>query len=118
MKNAILLDFKKLDESGHLKDIILPREDSYAELPFVLDMGSRIYKGRIDRLIIKEGQGDKIAYIYDYKTYPISEEEIPELMERYFFQMDIYKKAVERLFSVKARSYIFFTHEPRLVEMV
>jgi len=118
MKNVILLDFKKLDESGHLKDIILPQEDSYAELPFVLDMGSRIYKGRIDRLIIKEGQGDKIAYIYDYKTYPISEEEIPELMERYFFQMDIYKKAVERLFSVKARSYIFFTHEPRLVEMV
>lgn len=119
MRNAILLDFKKLDVSGHLKDIILPREDSYAELPFVLDMGSRIYKGRIDRLIIKEGQeGDKIAYIYDYKTYPILEEEIPELMKRYFPQMDIYKKAVERLFSVKARSYIFFTHEPRLVEMV
>lgn len=118
MKNVILLDFKKLDESGHLKDIILPQKDSYAELPFVLGMGSRIYKGRIDRLIIKEGQGDRIAYIYDYKTYPISEGEIPELMERYFFQMDIYKKAVERLFSVKARSYIFFTHEPRLIEMV
>lgn len=120
MKNIILQDFKKLDESGHLKDIILPREDSYAELPFVLDIGSRIYKGRIDRLIIKKGrsQEDKIAYIYDYKTYPISEEEISELMERYFFQMDIYKKAVERLFSVKAKSYIFFTHEPRLVEMV
>jgi ATP-dependent helicase/nuclease subunit A len=127
MKNVILLDFKKLNESGYLKNIILPMQDSYAELPFVLDTGSRIYKGRIDRLIIKGAssqlpvagsQNDRIAYIYDYKTYPISEEEIPELMERYFFQMDIYKKAVERLFSVKARSYIFFTHEPRLVEMV
>jgi ATP-dependent helicase/nuclease subunit A len=136
MKDAILSDFKKLDESGHLKDIILPQENSYAELPFILDVGSKIYKGRIDRVIIKKvrsqesgvrSQEDKIAYIYDYKTYPVSEEEIPELMERYSFQMDIYKKAVERLFNTnpvrkdglsnrtKVASYIFFTHELKLV---
>jgi ATP-dependent helicase/nuclease subunit A len=118
MKNIILSDLKRLDETGYLRDIIMPMENSYAELPFVMDSGNRIYKGRIDRLVIKEWQGDKIAYIYDYKTYPISEGEIPELLERYFFQMDIYKKAVEKLFSMKARSYIFFTHEPRLIEMV
>ncbi|GER94405.1 hypothetical protein A45J_2166 [hot springs metagenome] len=147
MRDIILSDLRKLDASGYLKDIILPVENSYVELPFILDMGNRIYKGRIDRLIIKDmqeaignrqkgnvhrecresrskGQAEgikgkqKIAYIYDYKTYPISEKEIPELMERYSFQMSTYKKAVERLFSIKAKSYIFFTHEPRLVEMV
>jgi ATP-dependent helicase/nuclease subunit A len=125
MKDIILSDLKRLDGTDYLRDIIMPLENSYAELPFVMDSGNRIYKGRIDRLIIKEGQGakgkgqgDRIAYIYDYKTYPISEDEIEELKKKYFFQMDIYRKAVERLFSVKARSYIFFTHEPRLVEMV
>jgi ATP-dependent exoDNAse (exonuclease V) beta subunit len=127
MKDIILSDIGRLDEAGYLKDIILPQDNSYSELPFILESGNRVYKGRIDRVIIKkvrsQGSGvrsheDKIAYIYDYKTYPISEEEIPELIERYSFQMNIYKKAVERLFSVKARSYIFFTHETSLVEML
>ena len=114
MKDIILSDLKRLEETAYLKDIIMPHENSYSELPFILDIGSKIYKGRIDRLIIR---GDT-AFIYDYKTYPIAEGEVKELTKKYFFQMDIYKKAVERLFSVKAKSYIFFTHEPRLVEMV
>lgn len=120
MRDIILSDLKRLDESGYLKDIILPVKNSYVELPFILDMGNRIYKGRIDRLIIKElnSQGDRIAYIYDYKTYPISDNEIPELVDRYSFQMNTYKKAIEKLFFIKAKSYIFFTHEPRLIELV
>jgi ATP-dependent exoDNAse (exonuclease V) beta subunit len=134
MKDIILSDIGRLDEAGYLKDIILPQDNSYSELPFILGSGNRVYKGRIDRVIIKRGQeaiGDRqedaIAYVYDYKTYPVAEKEISELVERYSFQMNIYKKAVERLFNanpirkdglsnrVKAASYIFFTHELKLV---
>jgi ATP-dependent helicase/nuclease subunit A len=110
MKEIILSDLFKLKGSGYLNDIILPRDNSYSELPFILDTGRRIYRGRIDRVIIK----DDTALIYDYKTYPVSEGEIKQLKERYFFQMDIYRKAAERLFSIKASCYIFFTHLPLL----
>jgi ATP-dependent exoDNAse (exonuclease V) beta subunit len=108
MKALILSDIVHLESAGYLGDIILPQADSYAELPFILEVGRSIYKGRIDRIIRRDG----IAHIYDYKTYPVSEKEIPELRERYAFQMGIYRKAVERLFSMEAKTHIFFTHAP------
>ncbi|MBM4128794.1 MAG: hypothetical protein FJ243_01600, partial [Nitrospira sp.] len=48
-------DFERLAQSGYLKDIVFPRENSYAELPFILQRGSTVYKGRIDRIVIKDG---------------------------------------------------------------
>ncbi|MBA4348884.1 MAG: hypothetical protein C0415_02705 [Thermodesulfovibrio sp.] len=113
MKEIILSDLFKLKESGYLKDIILPQDNSYSELPFILDAGRRIYRGRIDRVIIK----DDTALIYDYKTYPVSESEIKELKERYFPQMDIYRKAVESVFSIKAKCYLFFTSQNMIVDI-
>lgn len=111
MKGIILSDIKRLGEAHLLKDIILHRENSYAELPFVFQRGSRIYKGRIDRIIIR---GDK-ALIYDYKTYPVAGAEIPELRERYAFQMELYKEAVRMMFSLRTEAYLFFTHESLMV---
>jgi len=111
MKEIIISDLKGIEGSGHLREIIMPREGSYAELPFILQRGRNVYKGRIDRVIIREGT----AFIYDYKTYPVSDDEIPELIRRYSFQMEIYREAVERLFSIKARAHLLFTHEQRLV---
>ncbi len=111
MRKIILDGVKRLDESGHLKRIILPQKNSYAELPFTYETDTSIYRGRIDRVIIENGN----AVIYDYKTYPIKTKEIPDLSKKYFFQMDIYKRAVQRLFSANASGYIFFTHELVLV---
>ncbi len=123
MRGIVLADMERLYEAGYVKDIIERRGNSYSELPFILDTGSRIYKGRIDRVIIKSGQeaignrqGDRVAHVYDYKTYPVSEKEISDIVKKYSFQMDIYKKAVERLFAVEAKGYIFFTHELKIVE--
>lgn len=113
MRDIIISDIQGLKENGYLKDIISPLENSFSELPFTLQKGDRIYRGRIDRVIVKDG----IASVYDYKTYPVSEAEIPELKERYSFQMKIYREATERLFSVKARAYLFFTHESMIVEI-
>lgn len=113
MKNIIFEDIKKMKDSGLIEEIIMPRDNSFAELPFILQRGNKIYKGRIDRVIIENG----MARIYDYKTYPVTEKEIPELKEKYSFQLQLYREAVERIFSVRTESYLFFTHELRLARI-
>ena len=113
MRDIILSDLRRLDEAGLLKEVIMPRDNSHAELPFILELGQSIFKGRIDRVIIR----DDVAYIYDYKTYPVSGGEIPELAARYSFQLDIYKKAVSKLFSIETRAHLFFTHELKIVDV-
>jgi ATP-dependent helicase/nuclease subunit A len=106
-------DFSKLEKSGYLKEIILPREDTFSELPFIYEKEHTVFRGRIDRLMIR----DSSAYIYDYKTFPVSDKELPELVDHYRFQMDIYKAAAEKLFSKKTKGYLLFTHLPLLIEM-
>lgn len=109
-RDIIRKDVKKMKDSGLLDEIVLPKDNSFTELPFILQRGNKIYKGRIDRIIIEKG----IARIYDYKTYPVTEKEIPELKEKYSFQLQLYREAIERIFSVRTESYLFFTHELRL----
>lgn len=106
-------DFEKLSASGYIKDIVLPMKASYVELPFILQKGKTIYRGRIDRIILK----DNVAHIYDYKTFPVKEKELPELLDKYRFQMDTYKEAAGKIFRLKAKSYLLFTHTPLLVEI-
>ncbi|NWF53005.1 MAG: UvrD-helicase domain-containing protein [Nitrospirae bacterium] len=111
--NIIKSDFDKLSESGYIKDIISFRKDSYVELPFIYQKGKTIFRGRIDRIILK----DNIAYIYDYKTYPVEKRELSDLKEKYRFQMEIYREAIEKLLKLKAKSFLFFTHIPLIVEV-
>jgi len=106
-------DFKKLDLSGYLRDVILPQVNSYTELPFILRKGNTVFRGRIDRIIIK----DETAVIYDYKTFPVRERELPELIEKYRFQMEIYRAASEQIFSLKSKGNLLFTHAPLLIEV-
>ncbi len=106
-------DFKKLDLSGYLRDVILPQVNSYTELPFILRKGNTVFRGRIDRIIIK----DETSVIYDYKTFPVRERELPELIEKYRFQMEIYRAASEQIFSLKSKGYLLFTHAPLLIEV-
>jgi len=111
MLNVIRTDLSRLEAAGYIRDIIMPRDNAYAELPFVLELGQSIYKGRIDRLIIRDG----VAHVYDYKTYPVSEEEMKDLYEQYSFQLNLYKKAAGQLFNLKAEGYLFFTHEQKIM---
>ncbi|TAN43863.1 MAG: hypothetical protein EPN22_08995 [Nitrospirae bacterium] len=104
-------ELEKLKSSPYFSEVVLPKDKAYAEFPFVLEKGKAVYNGRIDRIILKEGK----AFIYDYKTYPVSEKEIPELKKHYSFQMALYKEAVEKLFLVNAESYILFTYQPTLI---
>ncbi len=110
---VVLEDIQKLREAGFMESVILPRQGSFAELPFMHERGKTLYKGRIDRLIISGAE----ALIYDYKSFPARPQEIPELVEKYRFQMELYKKAAADIFAMPARSFLLFTHLPQCLEL-
>jgi ATP-dependent helicase/nuclease subunit A len=96
-----------LREKGIWQEIILPQKGAYTELPFILEDGDTVYNGRIDRVI----KADGLNKVYDYKTFPVKEEDMEYLLNEYAVQLKIYKKAVKQLFNAKdVRSYIIFTY--------
>jgi ATP-dependent helicase/nuclease subunit A len=113
LSSIVLTDFQSLKANRHLDNIILPRENSFAELPFILQKGNTVFRGRIDRVIIE----NNIAVIYDYKTFPVKDEDMPLLSEKYRFQMDVYKEAVSKILSLKTKAYLLFTHVGLLAEV-
>lgn len=113
LSGIVLADFQSLKVNGHLDNIILPRGNSFAELPFILQKGNTVFRGRIDRVIIE----DNVAVIYDYKTFPVKDADMPLLSEKYRFQMDIYKEAAGKILSLKTKTYLLFTHKGLLAEM-
>jgi len=103
-----------LRSKGIWQDIVLPREGSFTELPFVLEDKGTVYSGRIDR-VIREGDAYRV---YDYKTFPVSQDDMPGVAAEYAFQLNIYKKAVMQLFNAKdVRAYIIFTHNGEVREI-
>ncbi len=111
--NIVRADFGKLAVSGYLDEIILPQDKAFAELPFILEAGNTVFKGRIDRLIVRDGS----VLIYDYKTFPVRDSEFPELLDKYRSQMSVYRTAAQKLFSFKVTGYLLFTHKPLLLEV-
>ena len=107
MTAIVLRDIETLTEKGIWRDIILPVQDSFSELPFIFEEENVVYTGRIDR-IIKDGNSYKI---YDYKTFPVKEKEMEYFLREYSSQLNIYKMAVGNLFNTKnVGSFIIFTH--------
>lgn len=111
--DTIFNDIEQLETNGFMGNIILPRENSFSEMPFILHEGSTVFRGRVDRIIV----ANDTAVIYDYKTFPVKDSELPELAEKYRFQMNVYKKAVRKILSLKTKSYLLFTHRGLLVEI-
>jgi ATP-dependent helicase/nuclease subunit A len=108
-------DISLLKEKGIWQDIIIPRENSFSELPFIFESKETVYTGRIDRIIKDNGT----YKIYDYKTFPVKEKEIEYLLKEYSFQMNIYKRAVMKIFNTKnVRSFIVFTHMGEIREVI
>jgi ATP-dependent helicase/nuclease subunit A len=100
-------DIKTLKKKGIWQKIIMPKKDAYSEHSFILDYEYSVYAGRIDRIL----REDNSYMIYDYKTFPVREEEINYLIRQYSGQLRIYRKAVEQLFNTdKVKSFILFTH--------
>ena len=101
-----------LSEAG-LLDIVLPQPQGYAEMPFMLRQDNTLFSGRIDRLILRTDTVD----VYDYKTFPVSEKELPDLIAEYReSQMSTYLDAAGQLFpDKKPRGFLVFTALPRLI---
>ncbi|MCX8014833.1 MAG: hypothetical protein N2748_02325, partial [candidate division WOR-3 bacterium] len=50
------------------------------------------------------------ANIYDYKTFPVEQDELADYKDKYQTQLAIYKKAVSKIFSIpQVNSYLIFT---------
>jgi ATP-dependent helicase/nuclease subunit A len=103
-----------LKKCGVWEEIIAPKKDSFAELPFLCKTGDTVFNGRIDRVIKKNGT----HHVYDYKTFPVKEQDIDYFVKEYTFQLSTYKKAVRELFNTdNVRSFIIFTHSGELREV-
>jgi len=104
-----------LEAKGVWEEIILPRKDSYAELPFIMEFNRNVYTGRIDRVIKVDGE----YRVYDYKTFPVKEDEIGYLLEEYAPQLSIYKEAVRRIFNAHSvKAYLVFTYIGEVREVI
>jgi len=103
-----------LKDKGIWQEVILPRKGSFSELPFIMEMDGVVYSGRIDRVIrFNDGYA-----IYDYKTFPVKEEEIEHLLKEYAPQLAIYKEAIRRIFNTDSiKTYIVFTHIGKIEEV-
>jgi ATP-dependent helicase/nuclease subunit A len=111
----IKADISLLKRKGIWQDVIMPRKDSFAELPFILEAENVVYKGRIDRIVKDNG----VYRVFDYKTFPVYDNEVGYLLREYSSQLAIYKKAVEKLFKIKeVRSFIIFTHIGKIQEVI
>ncbi|MFC1549501.1 UvrD-helicase domain-containing protein [Nitrospirota bacterium] len=106
-------ELRALMKSPIWQDVVTPREGAHTELPFILDKGETAYKGRIDRVIIREGT----AHVYDYKTFPFSDSEIKGIVSKYSRQMGLYREAAERLFRMPARAFLVLTARQEVVEV-
>lgn len=104
--------FNLLETRG-LLSVILPQPNSYAELPFILKKGKIIYSGRIDR-IIKTPEEIKV---YDYKTFPLKDEELKPFISKYAHQLTIYREAVASIFDSKnVSTHLLFTARGELIK--
>lgn len=110
---SIMNDLSVLLKSSYYQSILMKQKSAYSELPFVLKKNRRTFRGRIDRVIIRDG----IAYIYDYKTFPVAHSEMDEIASQYASQINLYRTAVEKIFSCSSKAYILFTHIPKLLEL-
>jgi len=113
IQSLAIQEIEKLKKSPYFYKIIAPRENSFSEIPFIIEIEGKVYSGRIDRIIIE----NNIAHLYDYKTYPVSEKEIKKLKEAYIEQLNIYRLATEKLFRIQVKAYILFSYIPVIIEM-
>ncbi|MDA8326034.1 MAG: UvrD-helicase domain-containing protein [Nitrospiraceae bacterium] len=112
---TVLGDIDAMDKQGILEEVVLPRQKlkAFSELSFVHHAGKTLYKGRIDRLLIKDGA----LHVYDYKSFPVRKRETGELVEKYRFQMELYREAAQDIFRLPARAFLIFTHIPEILEI-
>ena len=84
-----------------LKQIIIPRKNSFSELEFLAEIDGRCTYGVIDRVICE----NDTCMIYDFKT-----RHSKEILDSDIEQLKLYKQGISQLFSVRQiQTFIIFT---------
>jgi len=109
----ILKQIQGLKNNPEIWQIIAPRPDARAELPIMFSDSSTVWSGRIDRIIETENE----IRIYDYKTFPVREQEIQTLASEYHqAQLCHYAAAIGNMKPGKEVStYLIFTALPKII---
>jgi len=67
---------------------------SWQEVPFLVQIDNKLYRGKIDLVVQREPE----LRVIDFKTDRISESEIPSKNKIYQAQLEIYQKVLEKVF--------------------
>ena len=115
--DTLMGDMEAMEKKGILEEIVTPgpgkNKNAFSELSFVHEKAKTLYKGRIDRVLIKDDE----VLVYDYKSFPTRRREMPDLIEKYRFQMELYREAARSIFGLPARAFLLFTHIPEILEV-
>lgn len=109
----VLRQVEGLRAATDLWSVVAPNPNAFSELPFMLKEDGRVWSGRIDRLILTDDE----VLVYDYKTFTVEPDEIPELAQEYHeHQLQVYARAAAALYpDRKVRTFLLFTSVPTLV---
>ncbi|MEO0131991.1 MAG: UvrD-helicase domain-containing protein [candidate division WOR-3 bacterium] len=122
VKSVVINEIKRqmsVIETSEILEIIMPpktnEQKAFCELPFIFTKNGTIYSGRVDRVIIDQSG----AFVYDYKTFPVTDKEIPALINSYRKQIKLYEGAIREIFSVATtRGFLIFTAIGKIREVL
>jgi len=86
--------YRRLREHPRFAAWVLPRENAYAEWPFVLRKDRKLITGRVDRLIVDK---DRVIVV-DYKTFDVPEMGRDRLVQAFAPTLSLYGEAACRAF--------------------
>ncbi|MCX8083142.1 MAG: UvrD-helicase domain-containing protein [bacterium] len=109
MEEGLEKIYDGIEKISEFREILEIKEGRYSEMPFIVEIEGRIYTGFIDRIVLRE---DNICCIYDYKMEEGK-------TEKYKSQMDIYEKAVRKMFPENdiVKRYIVFLKTGKIEEV-
>ena len=86
------------------------------EIPFLIEISDNLrIEGRFDRLL-KQPNGDLV--LVDYKTHRITAEKAIELAPEYFWQLQLYALAVEKLWGcLPKKAVLYFPYPDQAIEV-
>ncbi len=104
--------YARMREHPRFTTWVLPRENAYAEWPFVLRKGRKLITGRVDRLIVET---DRVIVV-DYKTFDVPDVGRDRLIRAFAPVLALYAEAARKAFGKSgAEAYLWLVPSGTLV---
>ncbi|MCP5464559.1 MAG: ATP-dependent helicase [Deltaproteobacteria bacterium] len=110
----------KLKDSPRFDEIFIEPDFSFEEMPFVLQLGTRVISGQIDKVLHKKSETNEEWTILDYKTHNIrSEAQRSRLLDEFYFQISTYALALAKAKGLdRVKTMILFTSDMTTSEVI